>query len=812
MFFDLRYVIRRLARSPASATLVVLSLGVGMGAASAMLAVEDTLFMRPPAGVRDPSRVVAVGPWTDFQRTTYPDYLDARNQARSFQAVGAFATWQYTVRVGSSVLPAHGMLASGALLPLLGIAPVAGRLFTESEDRPGAEAVVLVSRAFGRRAVGVERPLGATVFLANRPFTVIGVLPTETTAPDLSPVDVVLPITNAPWFGGTEALDSRDYSWLRIVGRLRSGVTLAQASEEATMIYRRANQGARTVDQTALARLVVPVRPIVLARRNANDPSARVMVWITLLAAAVLLIACTNAASVLLARALRERHALAMHTVLGSSRRRTLGRELLEVTLLVAAAAVISLFVARKAGIALTSLLLAESLPPPPLDIRMVLAVGGVALATAALCAIAPTMWVMRLDPRAELAVTSPTTSRSHRRTFRLLLITQGGLCFVLVAAALLFGASLRNATRVDLGVDLNHLLIADADLHAAGLKGADAGAAVRRVLERLTRIPGVVAAGATDAAAMPGLLSYPLTVSDGETDGQTPEPRPPWLNGVTAGYAQALGLRLLAGRALTDLDTQGDRPVMLVSEAFARHFWRRRGAVGRCVRIGDATAGCAEVVGVVANRHAGPGDTREDLEVYVPLGSSLIPPPVAELFPGREVAIRVVGDPTHVVPAVRGALLAAVPELTSVRVRTGDEYLERQFRVWRLGVGVLGAFGVVALGLAVVGVFGASASDVARRARELGIRGALGARPRDLAALVIAESLRVWGASVAIGVVGALVGGRLLRAYAFGVSSADPRIFATVALVFLLTTVLAVALPARRAAGADPAVALRSE
>jgi predicted permease len=415
------------------------------------------------------------------------------------------------------------------------------------------------------------------------------------------------------------------------------------------------------------------------------------------------------------------------------------------------------------------------------------------------------------LDPRTELATGSPTSTRSHRLAFRSLLVGQSALCFVLVAEAILFAASLRNATRSDLGVKLDHLLIADADLHAAGLSGADALAAVRRALAGVSALPGVRAAGMTDAQALPSYLSYTITIPDADSAAQAGPP-PSMVNGVTAAYLDALGLPLIAGRALNDADVTGARPVALISEAMARRFWPRATPLGACVKVGDASATCSMVVGVVGDRHAGPGDVAPDVEVYVPLGSPALPKGLASIFPGREVAVRVTGDVGPVESALRTVLLEAVPQLTSVRIRTGEEYLERQFRSWRLGAGILSAFGVVALALAAVGVFGVSACVVDQRRRELGIRGALGASPAQLGSLVLSESFWVNAAGVALGLGGAFAVARVVRSLAFGVSPLDARLLGVVALVLVGTTLLSALWPAVRAAAVDPTTALRSE
>jgi hypothetical protein len=216
------------------------------------------------------------------------------------------------------------------------MAPAIGRTFVATEDRPGAPTVALIGAGLRHGFFNTDREaLGKTVRLAGIDFTIIGVLPSSFTAPDMSPVDLVLPIENAPWFGGREALVNRDFQWVRIVGRLRPGSSAAAASAEASAIYRRANVGVRAVDQTTLARETIPVRSLREARRDPSAPSARVSVWLTALAAVVLLIACANVASLFVARGVADQHELAIHVALGATSGRLARRALLEVGILV---------------------------------------------------------------------------------------------------------------------------------------------------------------------------------------------------------------------------------------------------------------------------------------------------------------------------------------------------------------------------------------------------------------------------------------------------------------------------------------------
>ena len=812
---DARHALRRVARAPGVSTAIVLSLAIGMASVVTLLGVVDSLFFRAPAGLREPSRVVGVGSWVMNARLSYPDYTDLRDQAQSLESVSAFAIWNYSARVGRGVTPARGLLASHSLLSTLGIAPSVGRVISRDEDRPGASPVAMVSAAFSARFFTDDgAALGKIVRLGGLDFTIIGVLPASFTAPDLSPVDLVVPIENAPWFGGREALVNRDYRWVRIVGRLRAGVTERAASDEASAIYRRANVGVRAVDQATLAREVIPVASVATSRRDPSSAGGRIAVWLAGLAVVVLLIACANVASLLVARSIAEAREVAIHSALGAGRARLVARSLTEVGIIVLTALLLALVGTRVASRAVTTLLLANTVAPAPLDIRTGLVAALVAVVTCASCAILPAVWLARTSPHEALTRQSRTTTGAHRGALRVLVGAQIALGVVLVSEAAVFVASLRNALKVDLGIDVSHLVVADVDLRAAGLTEATANDAAQRALAAVRRLPGVVAAGMTNAASLPGYLNPPVRVPGRDSAPPGLEEWEPSVSSVTPGFLEALAVSLRRGRALSDDDVVARRPIALVSARFAQLYWPGMDPLGQCVQIGSraANAPCAQVIGVVGDRRGSPAALRGMAEVYVPAASRAMPNELAQTFLGREIAVRVAPGRPDISTELQRTLLDIVPALTSVRVRVADAYLEAQTRSWRLGAVVIGVFAGVALGLAAVGVFSAWTHAVAMRRRELGIRGALGALPKDLAWLVMREAVVVAAVGLAIGAAAAVAAANVVRAMTFGISPTDPRVFAATALVFGAVTGIGVLVPALRAAFTDPRTVLAAE
>lgn len=785
---------------------------MGMAMLVVMVGVLDSLFFRPLSGVADQNRLVGIGPWVGA-RTSYPDYLDLeRDGSTAFESVAAFALFDYTVGIRSAVLPARGMLATHTLMPLLRMRPRLGRWFTAAEDRAGASPVVLISEKMWRDHFGSSEVLGSRIRIAGRAFAIVGILPDGATAPDLAPIDIVLPLSNAPWFGGPKALTSRDYQWIRIIGRLRSSVSAAEATALATTIYRRSNLDVQSVDQSTLGRTVVPVRELRFARRDPHAPSAQVSIWLTVLGGVVMVIIWANVVSLVLARGVREQRDLAIHVALGAARHRLIGRIVLEITILVTIATISGLILARWANASLVSRLLGGSVASPPIDVRMSVFAVGVAVLCILVCGIAPAARVVQTPLRSSLTSGTSSVTRVRRQMLRLLVTVEIALGVLLLAEALVFTASLRNATRVDLGIDVQHLLIADVDLEAAGLTRAAATAATQRILDAMTIIPGVRVAGMTNAAALPGFLTYPVSAPGRDASVASPNEEVPSVSAVTSGYLEALGVSLKAGRGFNTADAVSNRSVVLTSERLSRFYWPTRSPLGQCVKFDEkADAQCAEVIGVVADRRASPLDARGSLEIYVPLGSAALPPELAESFPGRELAVRVAGDPERSIAQLRAALLTAVPELPAVRVRDGDEYLERQFRSWRLGTTVLGVFSVVAAALVAMGVFGVASHLVAQRLPEMGVRMALGARSLDVMLLVLFESLVVGVIGCAIGSTASLLALHLTEALAFGVSPSDPRTIIGADLILISITALATLLPAIRAGHVDPVSALKS-
>ena len=803
---DLRYALRSLKRSPGFAAGVVLSLGLGIGTDITMLGLADSLLFQPPAYVRDVRDLV------DVRVRTYPDYVDLRDQAHSFSGVaGWYAPPRpYAISDGARVLPVQQMLASASLFPVLGVRPFLGRFYDPREDRPGGSHVAILGYGLWKRQfAGARNVLGRTLRVAGDLYTIIGVAPEGFTGLAFTHVDLFLPITTTKFDAGPAALTSRDYSWLRVVGRLAPGATLAGAQAEARVIFRRSNPP-DSVPSWQIAYLggqPADVHSVMDLRREMAAANTPITLWLAAVATAVLLIACANVAGLMLARAVATRRELAVRAALGASRRRLLGALLLESTVLAVAGGVVGVIASRWGDALIRGLLLTDLAPTAsPFHWRL-LALGlAVTSATAAICWVGASVSAVRGNLALELANGARSVSPSHARARRLLLILQLALATVLVVGAALFTASLRSARAVDLGMSLDSVLISDLDLAGAGYTPGRAHALIDPITERLMAIPGVHSVALSDAAIPPGFLTWGYSVP-----GKDSLPRIRANRGrrcftaVTSEFLPTLGTPIVRGRDFTPADRRAR--VIIVSQAFADLYWPGENPIGQCVKDAGSASQCLEVIGVAHNRRPAPGDTTALLEAFVPLGSPAEPQDLARLFPLASVALRVDGNVAHL---AQRALEELLPDAPAVRVRPANSLFDRAVRTWRLGASLFTAFGAMGVALAVLGVYSVLAYLIAQRRREIAIRTALGATASDVRRLILGDTLQTTAVGLVLGIIAALVFGRGVRRLLFGVSPLNPVVYIGAALVLLLASLAAAAGPIRRAVGSDATVALR--
>jgi predicted permease len=806
---DLRYAFRNLLRSPGLTAVAVLTLALGVGANTTVFSWVRGVLLDPIPGASDPSRLRVLSGRSssgDTVSLSYPEYRDfaARQDALGGLLAQRLANLALGSTTGKAPQPLSGALVSGNYFDVLGVRPALGRAFRPEEDAgPGAPPATVLSHALWRREFDADPAiLGKPVLLNGQPFTVVGVAPEKFFGSFLGiQVDAWIPLAQTPRVEpGGDRLANRGDRWLLAIGRLRSGVADGRAQEilavEAARLARDFPDfsGGYTRELSTLARSPwgAPeiLRPVLLA--------------LATLVSLVLLIACANLASLLLSRALGRRREIAVRLALGASRRR-LVRQLLTESLLLAglggAAAVILTF--------WTSGLLLAFIPPTGRPVRLDLSVDATVIAfgfaaaalSSVLFGLLPALQASRAEIVEDLSGSAGPVvgARGRGRLRSALVVAQIAFSLVLLVSAGLFLRSLAASRQLDPGFDGRNLLLAEVDLFPLGYTPESGSAFFERLEERVRAIPDVEAF----ALARRVPLGFGGTGSRAvDVDGYAPRPGEELMIGenfVSAGYFQAMGIGVRRGREFARADRAGAAPAIIVNETFARRYFAGREAVGGRIRWNGAWR---EVVGVVAD-----GKYRSLNEpplpfVFVPLAQEHRPRAVLHLRAG--------GEPAAVLPALREAVRQLDANLPVSGVQTMEQHLQEALVAQRIGSSLLGVLGLLAIAIASVGLYGVATYAVAERQREIGLRIALGAAPRQILARFLGGSLKLAAAGVAIGVAAALAVTRLFASVLPGIAPTDPMAFALVVALVAAIAVAATYGPARRATRIDPIRSLR--
>jgi predicted permease len=816
---DLRFVVRSLRREPGFATFVVVTLALGIGANATMFGVVDRLLLRGPEHVRDPGHLVRFY-FTDrppgMEEYTsgtfgYVTYEALRAGARSFEGLAVYNRNHVTMGRGGDARELDASYVNASFFPLLGVQPLLGRFFDSGEDATtGAQHVAVISYGLWRQAFGRERQaIGRAIVIADEPYTVVGVAPEGFTGPELSAVDLWLPMSLV----GPRVVDDWTHAWnaqwLSVIGRLKPGVTREQAGADATVAHRRAYGNNESGSFTPTARL--RVAPLGANERGEEPGETTVARWLVGVTLIVLLIACANVVNLLLARAVRRRREVTVRIALGVGRWRLVRLLLAESLLLALAGAAAGLALAYVTGSLVRNLLLPQiAWTRAPVDGRVLVFTAGVALITGVVIGLLPALRASGTDVATGLksGVREGGGRGSGLRTA--LTVAQAALSVVLLVGAGLFVRSLCNVRALDLGLEPSRVLsisihwprnpITDSD--ARERERARQSEFYRRALERMRALPGIEHSALT--IGMPFETSFSLGL---RVPGRDSLPHlgsgSPNISAVTAEYFATMGTRLLKGRTFTDQDRAGSERVAIVSDVMARTLWPRQDPLGQCLLIMNLP--CARIVGVVADARR--FTLREDphMHYYVPLGQETS-------IGGTTLLVRPTGDPERLANTVRRTLLAIDPGLGYIQAQSVQQIIDPQIRPWKLGASVFGLAGVLALLVAAVGLYSVLSYLVAQRAQELGVRIALGAKAGNILRLVLRDSLGMTLLGIVAGAALALIAGRFLQALLFDTSARDPVVLAAVAVALILVAVAASVLPARRANHVDPMEALRAE
>ncbi len=801
---DVVFALRGLRRAPGFAAAALLTLALGIGSAAAIFSVAYGVLLRPlpfPA----PERIVQVninlaGTGVGYGSLSAPEYVDLARWNRTFTAVAAWTPRDRTLGGDGSPERVSVGLTTASLFDVLGLRAALGRTFRAEEDGPGGTPVIVLGDALWRRRFGGDLAIiGRKILLDGATRTVVGVLPPEMR---MAGVEAFTPMGLDP-----ARLPGRGAHFLRVIARLRPGVTIAQAREDLAAFAARSLQDNR--DRYLGNGFTASARPLRDAWYGDARPTMTALLGTVIL---LLLLAAVNVANLLLVRAEARQREIGVRVALGAGRGRLVRQLLTESLLLALMGALIGV---PLAALCVRSLLaINPGVVPPGAEVAIdggVLAAVIAVVAVAALVAgVAPALRAGSTDVRTAIALGSAAGGRSGGRLRAALVGIEVALAAAMLVGAGLVGRSFQKLLAVDPGFVAENALVMDVALPRVGYDTATKIVAFYdRAVERMRALPGVRAAAATAQLPLGGgtmqwsveIEGRPNSLRDMET---------PYIVNSTTDIFRAMGIAILRGRAFAPTDDERSTPVTVVSESMARQFWPGQDVVGKRIRLSGPDLPWITIVGVV--RDVRPEALSEAPQPTYYLLISQFAKMNGFADQGATFVLRTAGDPAALTSPARAVIRELDPGLALDRVQTLESVVTHSVARPRFAASVLGAFGVASLVLAVVGVYGVLSYAMTRRRRELALRMALGARPAQVSRLVIRSGLALAAGGVAAGLLVAVAGRRVLTALLYEVSPTDPPTLVAVGVTLLGAAVAASWLPARRATAVNPAEALRGE
>jgi len=812
---DLRYGLRMLLKSPNITLTAVLTLALGIGANTAIFTLLDKVLIRP-LPVEQPYQLVtfvedASGAPAIF---SYPLYAELRDRNDVLSGVVAHDQKPFSLSDGSQSERVVGQIVSGNYFATLGVRPALGRFFLPEEDRtPGTHPVIVISHGLWQRRFGGNRAvIGKTVILNNYRYTVVGVAPSEFTGTTRGAVnDVYVPIMMQVQPGSERGgfLDNRNAGWLQLIGRLKPNVSREQAQSALATPVEDANKTfPGNLDKDA-GQVGDPTKVFLMdGSRGHADRVKDLSLPLRLMMGVVgfvLLIACANVSNLLLSRASARRKEMAVRLAIGASRWRIVRQLLTESAILAALGGGAGLLVAYWGAGLLLGFQQQTNVVPRALDGGLDgRALGftlGLSLVTGIVFGLAPALVVSKPDFVAALKEDTPGLGRVARRLSlrNLLVVTQVALSLVVLIGAGLCVKSLRALQAIDPGFEPAKVVTASFDLGQNGYNEARGRQFIAQLSERVAALPGVEAVSFARVVAFSDFPWVGPLIIEGS------RPQPVNTNAVSPNYFQTLGASLAQGREFTAQDTAGAPLVVIVNEAAARRYWPGQEVVGqRIIRGKGRITEFAEVVGVVRNSKE-KGLTEDP-------SPALYVPQLQNYFPELTLHARTATPSQTLLAAIRREAQLLDPTLPVYNLGTLAQQKDGSLYTERLAAALLTLFGLLALSLAEVGIYGVLSYSVTERTREMGIRLALGARPRDLLKLVVGQGFMLTLIGLVIGVGASFALTRLIARLLFGVSATDPLTFIVIPLLLTGVALLACWIPARRATRVDPLAALRYE
>jgi putative ABC transport system permease protein len=802
---DLKFGARSMLRSPGFTAIAVIALALGIGANAAIFSVVDAVLLRPLA-YRDSSNLVTILHY-ESGPVSAANYLDWRQQAKSFEAMGA--TERHDVNLTNVDSPEHvdGLLLTQSILPMLGVQPLLGRWFAPGEDKQGADHEVILSYRFWQRRFGGESSaVGRTITLDGQSYTIIGVMPQGFQFAPFwaTKSELWMPL---PFVATTD----RNHNSLRVFARLAPGATIAQARAEFAGITARMEKQFPGTNSNIT---VTPLKEKVVG--NVEAPLTILLVAVGL----VLLIACANVAHMLLARAAARQKEFAVRTAIGASRGRLVRQFLTENLLLSAmggAAGLLLAFWGTRALVALSPAQLPR-VDTVTLDSRAVLFLIVVTAICSVAFGLAPALQASSVNLGDTLKESGRGSSDGIRRNRlrSVLVVSEFALALLLLVGAGLLARSFSALRSVNPGFDPHHVL--SMVVSVAGSAEAPQGARevfYRSLLERVRALPGVESAGAINNLPLDGDLWGWGYLVEGKP-APAPQDMPSAVYRVAApGYFEAMRIPIIKGRPIRESDSLTAPHVVVVNEKFARDVWPGEDAIGKRLTFDTATDqhDWLNVVGV--SKNAAQGDWAAPVEPEVYLAAFQNTPFLGDThsyIAYITLVVRAKGDPAALTRAVKSTVWSFDKNLPISEVVTMDGVVAEANAEPRFEMMLLGIFAGVALALAAVGIYGVMSYSVSRRTHEIGIRVSLGASRTQVLLLVLRQGLVLAVVGLCIGIVGALMLSHLMSSLLYGIQPTDPVTFIGVGALLLLVAAAAVYFPARRAMRVDPMVALRYE
>jgi len=804
---DLRYAVRSLRRAPGFTLVVLVTLGLGIGASTSIFSVVDGILLRP-LPYPDPARLVELVRTEEGDRTdnfSGANYLDIKRQSRSFAGLAGHRNLRFTVLFNGTPSLIQGASVTSDFFEMFGVPAAIGRTLSSASDGPGTPPVAVLSYGTWKGQFGSDPAiLGQSLQANGKSFTIVGVMPPRFDFPHDASFWVSSPyeVPESPVDVGDDPAAVRGLSWFGVVGRLAPGVTQEQAQTEMTLVAERIREEYPGVDEGTL---LVPLRESLV-----GDVRGSLLVLLGAVGL-LLLIACANVANLLLVRAAGREREIAVRVALGAGRFRILRQLVTESVVLALTGGAIGFVLALWGTGALLSLA-PEGIPriaEVGTDLTVLGFTLGTALMTGILFGLAPAIQALGSWRFAPHSGVRQTTSHGRNRLRRALIVGEVAVSLILLVGAGLMVRTLATLTAMDPGFNGENVLTARVWIPATKYQeDDDIIAFYRETLDRVGAIPGVLSAG--------GVLSLPVNAGINgtftfEIEGrESVDPRETPTAGfqiASSHYLETLGIPLIRGRWFSDTDDSDAPSVVVINKALADRCWPDEDAIGKRLTWGDPEAedtDWATIIGIVGNTLHFGVDQPPRLEIYQPyLQGSL---PYLTLVVKSEV------DPSTLTSAVRRAVMEVDPEQPLSAVATMEQVLFDSLGSRRFNMLLLVVFAVTAVVLAAVGLFGVLSYSVSQRFSEIGIRMALGARTAGVVGGVMREGVGLALLGLAIGIPGALGLTRLMRSMIHGVSATDPAVFAIGAVLLVTIATLASCVPAFRAAQVDPIEVLRVE